>query len=185
MHAKSVTTPIESESATVHPERDVNRRELLKRLGVGLALLSVSAVAFADPDEQSDGDDDGKRSGSNTAFGKGIVDLGPVNSFKLGAVVDKSAQAGAIVTRSQQGLIALVPICTHQGCNTHYSSATAEFICPCHGARFALNGGAVTAGPARTPLSRYALSVKNGRVLIDTNRLIKRMRVSSSDFLTG
>lgn len=184
MPAKSVTTPMESESATVHPERDVNRRELLKRLGVGLALLSVSAVAFADPDGRSD-DDDGKQSGSNTAFGKGKIDLGAVSSFKLGAVADKSAQAGAIVTRSQQGLIALVPICTHQGCTTLYSSAAAEFICPCHGARFALDGGAVAAGPARTPLSRYALSVKNGRVLIDTNRLIKRTRVSSSDFLKG
>ena len=163
------------------------RREFLKRSGLALAAIATLGLTnvFADPDGDDDDDaddDDGQRGTMNTPVGKGVIDLGAVTSFRSGSVTDKTGVAGVMLARTPQGLVALSPACTHQGCNTKFSSAAQEFVCGCHGARFAL-AGAVTAAPARTPLSRYPISVKNGRVLVDTNKLIKRSKVLVSDFV--
>jgi Rieske Fe-S protein len=158
-----------------------NRREFLKQTGLTIAAVATLGLtsAFADPDGN---DDDGQRGNMNSAVGKGIVDLGAVTAFRVGAVADKTSLAGVMLSRTAQGLIALAPVCTHQGCAPKFSSAAKEFICACHGARFALDG-AVTAAPARTPLSRYPIAIKNERVLVDTNKLIKRSKVSLTDFV--
>ncbi|HEY5943970.1 MAG TPA: Rieske (2Fe-2S) protein [Kofleriaceae bacterium] len=51
----------------------------------------------------------------------------------------------------------LSAICTHEGCTVKYSTASDDLECPCHGARFAMDG-AVKIGPANTPLAKYATS---------------------------
>ncbi|RMG92248.1 MAG: ubiquinol-cytochrome c reductase iron-sulfur subunit [Zetaproteobacteria bacterium] len=43
--------------------------------------------------------------------------------------------------------IAFSPKCPHLGCNVHWSSEEQQFLCPCHGSRFNLEGN-VTGGPA-------------------------------------
>jgi Rieske Fe-S protein len=154
-----------------------SRRDFLKLAGVTLAVIATGSIGLADDD-----DDEGNRGSMSTAVGKGQVDVGPVSSFKPGSMTDKTSVAGVMISRTAQGLIALAPVCTHQGCDTHFSGAAAQHICPCHGARFS-NDGAVTAGPARAPLSRYAISLKNGRVIVDTNKLIQRSAVKASDFV--
>lgn len=161
-----------------------SRRDFLKIAGTALALLGLASVGLADDnggDDEKD-DDDGNRSNLTTAVGKGMIDLGPVSSYKPGSVTDKTAQAGVIISRTAKGLIALAPVCTHQGCAPKYSSAATQFVCPCHAARFTTDG-AVTAGPARTPLSRYPLQIKNGRLIVDTNKLLQRSSVKASDFV--
>lgn len=158
-----------------------SRRQFLKVSVLTLAALGMSSVGFADPDGDNENDDDKNRN-SNKAVGKGVLDLGLASSFQLGKVSDQTAQAGVMISRTKQGLIALAAVCTHQGCSTKHSNAADLFICPCHGARFS-NDGAVTQGPARTPLSRYPISIKNGRVLVDTNTLIRRSSVRVSDFV--
>jgi cytochrome b6-f complex iron-sulfur subunit len=154
-----------------------SRRDFLKLAGVTLAVIATGSIGLADDD-----DDEGKQGSMTTAIGKGQIDLGPVSSFKLGSMTDKTAAAGVMVSRTAKGLIALAPVCTHQGCVPKYAGVAQQFICPCHNARFA-NDGAVTNGPARTPLSRYALTLKNGRVIVDTNKLIQRSSVKTGDFL--
>ena len=44
--------------------------------------------------------------------------------------------------------------------------------------------GAFVLGPASPPLSRYAISLKKGRVLVDIGKLIERLSVEDSDFVT-
>jgi nitrite reductase/ring-hydroxylating ferredoxin subunit len=50
---------------------------------------------------------------------------------------------------------ALSTQCTHLGCVVApFSTAAGASVCPCHGSRYSING-AVIAGPAPAPLSRY------------------------------
>jgi cytochrome b6-f complex iron-sulfur subunit len=152
-----------------------SRRDFLKLAGATLAVIATGSIGLAD-------DDEGNRGSMSTAVGKGMIDVGSVSSFKPGSMTDKTAAAGVMISRTTKGLIALAPVCTHAGCIPKYAGAAQQFICPCHNARFA-NDGAVTNGPARTPLSRYAITLKNGRVIVDTNKLIQRSAVKASDFV--
>jgi Rieske Fe-S protein len=157
---------------------ETSRREFLKRSGLALSVLTLGTglTLAQDGDEQ---DDEG---GKVQAAGKGIIDLGASSSFKLGGITDHGADAGTVISSTKNGLIALVPICTHQGCTTRWNASTQSLNCPCHGAQFS-NTGAVLGGPTRTPLARYGLQVKNGHVLVNTNKLIRRSKVQASDFL--
>ncbi len=59
---------------------------------------------------------------------------------------------------------ALSLTCTHQGCTvqrTVNTTATGEYACPCHGARYAADG-AVLAGPAQASLPRYRVLERQG-----------------------
>jgi Rieske Fe-S protein len=161
-------------------ESSRSRREFLKRSGLLLGTLALGrGLAFA---EDEDRDDDEEGSGTIQAAGKGVIDLGASSSFKVGRVADHSKDAGTVISSNINGLIALVPICTHQGCSTRWNANTQTLNCPCHGAQFS-DTGAVLGGPTRTPLARYALQIKNGRVLVDTNKIIRRSSVTKSDFL--
>jgi cytochrome b6-f complex iron-sulfur subunit len=45
-------------------------------------------------------------------------------------------------------ITALSPRCTHRGCPVGLTADAQSFVCPCHGATFAIDG-TVTGGPAR------------------------------------
>jgi cytochrome b6-f complex iron-sulfur subunit len=151
-----------------------SRREFLKRAGLVAAGLTLSSAVLAQDDEN--------RSAITQAANKGLVDLGPVTTFKAGIIVDRTTDAGALISRTADGLIALSPVCTHQGCTPHSVGGANELVCSCHGARFTVDGG-VTRGPARTPLSTYSLQIKNGHLFVNTNKLIQRSSVKKTDFL--
>jgi Rieske Fe-S protein len=169
------------QNASSDSEGNNSRREFLRRSGLVLGVLTLGAgLAFADSDEDGEGDDEG--TGKIQAAKKGIIDLGASSSLKVGSVLDHTKDAGAVISSTANGLIALAPICTHQGCTTSWNAATQSLNCPCHGAQFS-SSGAVLRGPTRTPLARYALQIKNGHVLVDTNTLIRRSSVAKTDFL--
>lgn len=60
---------------------------------------------------------------------------------------------------------AVNPACPHAGCTVNWEADSAEFVCPCHGARFAADG-AVQRGPARTDLVAYNSRIDNGTVWV-------------------
>mgnify|MGYP000582507821 CR=1 FL=1 len=49
---------------------------------------------------------------------------------------------------------ALWRICSHGACTVEYDAGARQLVCPCHGSRFD-ESGAVTLGPARSPLRRF------------------------------
>lgn len=58
------------------------------------------------------------------------------------------------VYRDEDGKVhALSPVCTHMGGHVHWNSAERSWDCPCHGARFGVDG-TVLHGPALVPLER-------------------------------
>lgn len=68
-----------------------------------------------------------------------------------------------VTKRDDGGITAFSPLCTHLGCAYHWDRDSAQFLCPCHGSRFA-NDGRVIDGPAPRPLDRYEVRVVGNRV---------------------
>jgi nitrite reductase/ring-hydroxylating ferredoxin subunit len=64
-----------------------------------------------------------------------------------------------VVTQPEAGTFhAFSAVCTHQGCTV--GDVTGGTInCPCHGSKYAITDGAVTAGPAKRPLDPRQITV--------------------------
>ena len=83
------------------------------------------------------------------------VSLGPLSKLPPGGSKHLKKH-DVYVFHGAQGLYALSGRCTHLGCSV---LRTPEgFACPCHGARFDLQGAPLT-GPATTPLVRLEIEV--------------------------
>jgi menaquinol-cytochrome c reductase iron-sulfur subunit len=82
---------------------------------------------------------------------------------KDGWRIQSDLQAAWLSRDAKGKMIAFSPSCTHLGCAYHWDVRSAEFNCPCHGSRFAKDGG-VLAGPASRPLDRYRVKVIGKRI---------------------
>ena len=81
---------------------------------------------------------------------------GPVMGAELGeneAVVGRSRLGKVLVVRKDGALHGLQATCTHLGCTVAWNGERGEVECPCHGARYDLEGR-VLKGPARDPLGQ-------------------------------
>jgi len=76
------------------------------------------------------------------------------------------ADKDVVVTQPTAGdFKAFSATCTHQGCKVK-SVADGVIVCPCHGSKFAIADGAVTAGPAKSPLPEKTISVERDSILL-------------------
>lgn len=70
------------------------------------------------------------------------------------------------VTRGEQGqLEVLSAICPHLGCSVSWQKDQKEFVCPCHGGRFAPDGQHVFGPPPRS-MDRLPVRVKEGKLQV-------------------
>lgn len=94
------------------------------------------------------------------------LDAGAASAIAVGQVRFFSC-AKTFVLRDAAGLYAMTAICTHNQCTVAFTSATHDFVCPCHMSTYDFNG-AVTAPPAPAPLQHYACALDgNGNVIVD------------------
>lgn len=112
----------------------------------------------------------------------GVFIAGPVDSFPPGSVTPFTNGRFYLVRESDGGFVALYRKCTHLGCAVPWEPAQGRFVCPCHASAFERNGQVVNA-PAPRPLDRFAVSIVDGVVQVDTGRPIQRDRVSEADFV--
>lgn len=63
-----------------------------------------------------------------------------------------ASRDGAILIPKGESLQALSARCTHLGCWVHFNEAEKEFVCPCHGSAYDLQGKRLR-GPARSDLA--------------------------------
>jgi menaquinol-cytochrome c reductase iron-sulfur subunit len=70
-----------------------------------------------------------------------------------------------VVRTEDHNVVAFKPACTHLACAYHWEEQGKEFLCPCHGSAFSLDGK-VLAGPAPRPLDRFLTKVVDGKVMI-------------------
>jgi Rieske Fe-S protein len=160
-------------------EPDVSRRGLLGLIALASASVACGATSSSKtgggddagddtdppPDDTTPPDDAGDCT-STPGVDRGAVTDFPAGSWKL------LASARMIIGCDGGGLFAFSAVCTHSGCIIGKPSATnGATVCPCHGARFDGNG-AVTAGPARSPLVHYEVNVCGGRVYVNTGSTV-------------
>ncbi|MEI2776460.1 MAG: Rieske (2Fe-2S) protein [Tetrasphaera sp.] len=62
------------------------------------------------------------------------------------------------------------------------SRRTGQFVCPCHASAFERDGELINA-PAPRPLDRFAVTIVDGVVLVDTGNAIQRDHTSTDDLV--
>jgi cytochrome b6-f complex iron-sulfur subunit len=136
----------------------INRRQFFQVTGlaacaVTLGGASVLAVDFLHPRVLYE---------PATRFSLGLPDALAVGS------VTTDEKHHAFVVRQAAGFWALSSVCTHLGCIARYRPDEQIIACPCHGSRFALDGG-VLHGPAPRPLHQLSMSLsETGELVVDT-----------------
>ena len=73
-----------------------------------------------------------------------------------GKVVRVGSEKVAIYRDEEGEVHAVSPVCTHLGCHVRWNGAEKSWDCPCHGARYGIDG-AVLHGPALVGLARKDL----------------------------
>ena len=114
----------------------------------GLAALAVGTGALT-----------GCGSGSSSAPGGATLTI-PASTIPVGSgrILDN---ANFVITQPEPGVFkAFNKMCTHQGCPVS-EIVGADVHCRCHGARFSIEDGSVTNGPAANPL-KAAKAVLDG-----------------------
>jgi cytochrome b6-f complex iron-sulfur subunit len=95
--------------------------------------------------------------------------IGKPESFPVGTVKifgDKHV----IVSRDEEGILAMSLICTHLGCIV--SKTSKGFACPCHGSKFD-EKGRVVRGPAPRALDWFEINqLPNGKLLVDVGKRV-------------
>jgi cytochrome b6-f complex iron-sulfur subunit len=61
--------------------------------------------------------------------------------------------------------------CVHLGCRVPWCGSSQWFECPCHGSQYN-RWGEYQFGPAPRGLDRFALTVQDGRVIVDTSKIV-------------
>lgn len=83
-----------------------------------------------------------------------LADLAPGEA----RLVKYEGQQLAIYKDEQGGIHALNPVCTHAKCIVDWNNAEKTWDCPCHGARYSVDGTVLT-GPARHALEKVDISI--------------------------
>lgn len=122
-----------------------SRRQFLRRGAVASGSLVLGLAARGVAEEKA------ATSSELVLKMRDYKDLSRVGGFQVIATKDDKI----IVARTEESVfVACSAICTHRGCQLQYEHSSKQFICPCHGARFNLNGQ-VARGPATRPLKSY------------------------------
>lgn len=76
-----------------------------------------------------------------------------------------SAQSIYVSRNAQGDLEVLSAICPHLGCSVSWQKSQDEFVCPCHGGRFAPDGRHVFGPPPRA-MDKLPTRVKGGKLQV-------------------
>ncbi|MBN9389754.1 MAG: Rieske 2Fe-2S domain-containing protein [Chloroflexi bacterium] len=92
--------------------------------------------------------------------GKVIAKLSDIAVGNALAFQTPTTGENAYVVHAKDGSVkAFSRTCTHEGCDVSFIQSAQVFACPCHGAEFDANTGAVLRRPARQPLPSYKVTV--------------------------
>jgi len=110
---------------------------------------------------------------SDGEFG-GIFNLGAYDQFPMASVTPVENGRFYLVRLQDGGFLAVYRRCTHLGCSVPYDPSTQQFICPCHGSAFTMEGDVINP-PAPRPLDLFSISIADsGDILVDTGAPLER-----------
>jgi quinol---cytochrome c reductase iron-sulfur subunit, bacillus type len=82
-----------------------------------------------------------------------------------GWTTETATVAVYVVRETEADLVSFDIHCTHLGCPLAFSSGAGQFVCPCHGGTFSIEGQ-VTGGPPPHPMLRYETRVVDGEIQV-------------------
>ncbi len=156
----------------------VDRREFLRRTTVACAFAAVAILGSVElltrlttPSAQAQqvigvSQQTGQGSGASAQAPSGYVYLAPLTALtgKTYAYFTHPRYGESILINYGGAWRAFSAVCTHAGCTVDFTGSS--IYCPCHGASFSPNNGAVQAGPAPTPLQEYGVVEQNGALYV-------------------
>jgi cytochrome b6-f complex iron-sulfur subunit len=96
-----------------------------------------------------------------------------ITEYPLGAVEKaKAVYSPAELAGMEAGVVALYQKCPHLGCRVPECSTSQWFECPCHGSQYN-QVGEKRGGPAPRGMDRFAMSVANNVLEVDTGTIIQ------------
>ena len=132
--------------------------------GHSLQITAVSPEAYAIPAAQ-----------------KGKIKVGRPDVFPVGSVT-RMAEGSFYLVRLGDGFLAVSDTCTHMQCKVRYQKEHWRFYCPCHYSTFSWTGAHTGHLDNVAPLPLYPISLEDGELVVDTDRLGLRREHSTSDF---
>ena len=97
--------------------------------------------------------------------------MGPVEQLPVPGGAPRHEPAGRFwLVNTPDGLLGLHKACTHLACLCEWDEQNRQFVCPCHGSRFA-EDGAHLGGPAPRSLDRFLLRLESpsGAIVAETD----------------
>ncbi len=154
-----------TQNPTTHPQTDMSRRDFLALAwaatgALTLAVGGVLTLQFFAPKVV-----EGK-------FG-GVFNVGKVDDFPPKSVTPITNGRFYVVRLADGGFLALYQRCTHLGCAVPWNPEQGKFVCPCHGSAFEQDGQVLNT-PAPRPLDRFAVTITDGQVYVDTAKPLQR-----------
>lgn len=96
------------------------------------------------------------------------IEVGTLEELKSVKISDKFAKSNGFFLVNEDGrLVAISNKCTHKG--AAIDAKGDGFNCPKHKSVFSIHG-TVTEGQAKSSLPRFAISVKDGKVVVDPSK---------------
>jgi Rieske Fe-S protein len=142
--------------------KGIDRRTVIRNAGVvGVGVVGAATLVACGGSDKETPSTLTTTAGADAAPG-GVIKVAeiPVGGGKVFAT-DK-----VVVTQPKAGEFkAFSAVCTHKGC-TVKSVENGTINCPCHGSKFDMATGAVTAGPAKAPLPGKTATVSGDAVAI-------------------
>lgn len=130
-----------------------SRRRVLAA-GAGVAMAPVVAACGNPSEDPQFSQVDPPGPGSEVARAADV----PVGGCQV------FARQGTVVTQPTEGdFRAFNAECSHKGCFVA-SSTEGHIPCRCHGSKFDLIDGAPLGGPAKSPLDKVDIEVRDGRI---------------------
>lgn len=106
------------------------------------------------------------------------IELGPPENYPVGVPTlftftrskingwEKTVNSyGVFVVRKSDSEVEIMSnICTHLACRVNWKTETNEFVCPCHDAKFSMDGN-VAGGPPPRPLDKFTeIKIEEGKL---------------------
>ena len=135
----------------------MDRKEFLSAIGLSAGALILGSCLGGCKKENE---------GGNAPSVDFTFDLNDPNYSALNNNGSYKYSNGVIIARTTGGqLIAVSQSCTHEGQSVQYRSGSNDFYCPAHGEQFNTTG-AVTRGPAQSPLKQYTVTINGTMVRV-------------------
>lgn len=154
----------------VTSEKQVTRKDFVNIAWGAVGTLAVAELSLAGLRFLSPRATEGE-------FG-GAFNLGPYQEYPAGSVTPVESGRFYLVRLEDGGFLVVYRRCTHLGCAVPYDPGVGQFVCPCHGSAFTMEG-AVLNPPASRPLDLFMLSINDdGEIIVETSTPIERDKTS-------